>query len=203
MRNFALGFVVAALLFCAFPVYGAVSSLVGKEIDGEYSVVVNGVELQEKAIVVDGKSFTPNRAIGDAVGYDVSFQNEKIVFVKKVGLGMDSTSGFVRDLTAEESAKLAELNKLRNDRPFILKKIEELRTITTNIKEKIIPEYQAVVNSTSSWLRESYQKLIEKREAEYNQYMQELAELEEQLQQIDSRIQQLEEETKEYQNRTP
>jgi len=197
MRNFALGFVVAALLFCAFPVYGAVSSLVGKEIDGEYAVVVNGVELQEKAIVVDGKSFTPNRAIGDAVGYDVSFQNGKIFFTRRAGAELPVASNI------EQEEKIVELNKLNIKRNLLLERIQELRTMTTNIKEKIIPEYQAVVNSTSSWLRESYQKLIEKREAEYNQYMQELAELEDQLQQIESRIQQLEEETKEYQNRTP
>lgn len=53
-----------------------VTKVIGEVIDGSFSVKVNGVELSDQAIVVQGTSYLPVRAFGDAAGYDIKFNPE-------------------------------------------------------------------------------------------------------------------------------
>ena len=205
MRNFVIGFIIGALAFSAAPVYGALKSRIGEKIDNEYTVVVDGVELEQKAISVSGTSFTPNRALAEAVGYDVVFRDRKVIFTKKEGgqnVTLEENGNLPRDLTLEESQKLDELVRLQNERKLLVKEIEEINLSMKNIQENILPDLRNSVDSMpKDWVKEQIQREIAMYEAEYEKLQQKLAELEERLGYLDTRIPQLEEETEEY--RTP
>ncbi|MEK3787547.1 2,' 3'-cyclic nucleotide 2'-phosphodiesterase [Paenibacillus sp. FSL K6-1230] len=55
-----------------------INSLIGKAVDGEYNVRVNGSALSESAIVVDGKAHVPLRAVSDSLGADLVVNGKTI-----------------------------------------------------------------------------------------------------------------------------
>lgn len=85
VRKYLVGFVAGFLLASAFPAYGAVSSLVGKQVQAENTVIVNGKELDIKAVNIDGTTFAPNRAIAEALGLDINFVDGAVIFENKEG----------------------------------------------------------------------------------------------------------------------
>lgn len=53
-------------------------SLVGRAVQGTYPVVLNGNTLGQTAIVIDGTSYLPVRAVADALNLKVEFENNTI-----------------------------------------------------------------------------------------------------------------------------
>lgn len=74
MKKFILGFVAGALIFGAIGVFAA--SYVADVAD--FKVLVNGKEFisDPPALVVEGRTFLPLRAIGDALGVPVNWNEE-------------------------------------------------------------------------------------------------------------------------------
>lgn len=62
--------------------FGSSVSQIGKKIQTEYTVTIDGQKLKVPAIAVDGQSFAPVRAFGNAAGYEVSV-NGKDIFLNK------------------------------------------------------------------------------------------------------------------------
>lgn len=58
-------------------------NMIGKTIQGQFPVSVDGVTLTNPAIVVDGTSFLPVRQFGETVGYAVYFDTEGGVRLEK------------------------------------------------------------------------------------------------------------------------
>jgi len=86
MRKFVIGLLAGALLMFSTQAFGAeIKSLIGKKVQGEYTVYVDGKPLDVKAIGANGSTFTPNRALADAVGYNIKFVDQKVYFTKKAG----------------------------------------------------------------------------------------------------------------------
>jgi hypothetical protein len=84
MRKYLIGAFVGILLTLASSVYASdITSLIGKTVQGVFPVKVNGDTLAKTAIVIDGTSYLPVRAIGDAIGYDVSFNADLGIELKK------------------------------------------------------------------------------------------------------------------------
>jgi hypothetical protein len=84
MKNLVIGIIIGALLiFSGQAVAGSISK-VGKKVQAEYPITVDGKVLEAKALAIDGQTTTPNRALADAVGYDVAFVNKEVIFTKKV-----------------------------------------------------------------------------------------------------------------------
>jgi hypothetical protein len=79
MRKYVIGFLIGVLFASAYPVYGAVSSMIGKEVQVEYDVLVNGEKLPVKAVAIDGISYTPNRALSDALQAKIGFENNQVI----------------------------------------------------------------------------------------------------------------------------
>ena len=79
MKKFVSGLLIGFLL--AIPTYAIAeqTSMIGKTIESEYPVIIDGKELEVPAIVVDGRSFAPVRAIGEAMGLNVSFENQTVI----------------------------------------------------------------------------------------------------------------------------
>jgi Copper amine oxidase N-terminal domain. len=85
MRKYIIGALVGAALTFSATSYGAEISKIGKKVQGEYIVVVDGATLSQKAVGVDGSTYAPLRSIGEELGYDVTFVNKQVKFVKKEG----------------------------------------------------------------------------------------------------------------------
>ncbi|WP_339197904.1 hypothetical protein MKY95_07665 [Paenibacillus sp. FSL P4-0176] len=92
MKKYVAGFLAGALFTLAGAAFADdIQSLIGKKIQGEAVVELNGQAL-DTAIIVDGKSYAPVRVIGEAAGYDVSMQNKKIILDEKVSNTPTATS---------------------------------------------------------------------------------------------------------------
>lgn len=72
---FFLGVVVAS---SAGTVSAQVKSLIGQKVTGEYTVVVNGKELQDKGAVIYGKTNVPLRSLTEALGVDIQVSGKTI-----------------------------------------------------------------------------------------------------------------------------
>lgn len=85
MKKYLIGAIAGFLLSFSFTVYGEeIASLVGKEIQAEFPVKVDGELLKNKAIVVDGTSYLPIREFGEKLGYKVDFDPEEGVTLDKM-----------------------------------------------------------------------------------------------------------------------
>ncbi|WP_238650292.1 hypothetical protein [Paenibacillus piscarius] len=84
MKKIAAGVIAGAILMVGAQALGASSSLVGKAIQAEYTVKVYGKKLADPAIVIDGKSYAPVRAIGELAGFNVSVKGKTISLDDKV-----------------------------------------------------------------------------------------------------------------------
>lgn len=85
MKKLAAGFLAGAVLMVSTQAIGASVSLVGKKIEAEYTVKVYGKNLAVPAIVIDGKSYAPVRAIGELAGYKVTLSGKTISLDEKTG----------------------------------------------------------------------------------------------------------------------
>lgn len=78
MKKIAAGILAGAMLMVSAQALGAAVTLVGKKIQGEYTVKVYGKKLADAAVVIDGKSYVPVRAIGELAGYKVTVSGKTI-----------------------------------------------------------------------------------------------------------------------------
>ncbi|RUT48592.1 copper amine oxidase [Paenibacillus anaericanus] len=72
---FLLGVIVAS---SAGTVSAQVKSLIGQKVTGEYTVIVNGKELQDKGAVISGKTNVPLRSLTEALGVDIQVTGKTI-----------------------------------------------------------------------------------------------------------------------------
>lgn len=85
MKKVLLGVLVGIIL--SVPMYAAAEKLpaiIGKTVQGTTSILI-GVEYAADAIIIDGTSYAPVRAIAELVGMGVSFENGKIILTEKEG----------------------------------------------------------------------------------------------------------------------
>ncbi|MEK4142131.1 hypothetical protein NST48_14340 [Paenibacillus sp. FSL M7-0547] len=82
MKKIIVSFLAGALMMVSVQAFGSSVSQIGKKIQTEYTVTIDGKKLTVPAIAVDGQSFAPVRAFGNAAGYEVSV-NGKDIFLNK------------------------------------------------------------------------------------------------------------------------
>jgi hypothetical protein len=73
MRKYIIGCLIGFVLSIGVGAHAEVVNMIGQVIDGAFKVKVNGVELANQAIVVQGTSYLPVREFGEATGYNVGF----------------------------------------------------------------------------------------------------------------------------------
>lgn len=84
MKKFVMGLLVGAALSFSVSAYAEdIKSLIGKQVEGETPVVLSGKELPVKAVIIDGSSYAPVRAIGEAVGKVVDWKDGKVILNEK------------------------------------------------------------------------------------------------------------------------
>ncbi|PWV97432.1 hypothetical protein DFQ01_12176 [Paenibacillus cellulosilyticus] len=77
MRKYIIGFIIGIIAASAVPVYGAVSTLVGKKVEGEIPVSYNSKQIGN-GIIIDGRSYLPVRSVSDAVGLNLNVSKEGV-----------------------------------------------------------------------------------------------------------------------------
>lgn len=83
MKKFILGLIMGGLIMGASTVI-ADSGIIGKTIQGQYPVQVNGEYIKTQAIIVDGNSFLPVREISEMIGYEVFFDRESGIKLESI-----------------------------------------------------------------------------------------------------------------------
>lgn len=83
MRKYIIGALIGIMMAYSIPVAAEAVDMVGKAIEGVFAVQVDGKKLEKEALVVDGTTYLPVRAFGEALGYEVSFDPEMGVSMKK------------------------------------------------------------------------------------------------------------------------
>lgn len=77
MKKILITLLSAVFVFAISPVvFAEVESMIGKKVQGQFPVKVNGELLESQAIVIDGTSYLPVRAIGEALGKEIKFSSD-------------------------------------------------------------------------------------------------------------------------------
>lgn len=80
----SVGLIIAWIALSTISVFAETEEIVGKKIEGVFKVKVNGKTLEKEAIVVEGTSYLPVRAVAESLGLEVEFNpNEGINLSKK------------------------------------------------------------------------------------------------------------------------
>lgn len=77
MKKTVLAFVMGIALSISVTAFAEeVQSLIGRTIEGQFPVKVNGEQLSVQAIVIDGTSYLPVRAVGEALNLEIKFDSD-------------------------------------------------------------------------------------------------------------------------------
>lgn len=86
---------ISAVLLVVLAATGVIAAssdnLVGKAIQGVFPVTVNGTALSQQAIVIDGTSYLPVRAVADALNLNVSFENNTVILESSAGANQNGS----------------------------------------------------------------------------------------------------------------
>lgn len=157
MRKYIIGMVVGVALATAGSVYGAeITTLIGKQIEGEIPVKVDGVTIEKKAIFVDGTSYLPVRAIGDALNMEVKYDADLGVELtpkemKVVEQAVEPTESKTMSADDEENIKSSEYQIILAEN-----RINESQGLIVNIDAEILSEQVKLDAATKSDDRITY-----------------------------------------------
>lgn len=85
MKKFALGIIVGALLFGAMPAFAdTVSNLLGKKVEGVYTVQTEDGKKIADAAVINGSTYAPVRAVAEATGTTLTVEGKVITLSESV-----------------------------------------------------------------------------------------------------------------------
>lgn len=119
MRKYLIGVLCGLVLSFTGSVYAEeIKTMVGKVIDGEFPITVNSTVIEKKALVIEGVAYLPVRAMGEALGADISFDENLGVKVKTNETVTDTSS-----LEAEKLKLQEEIGQLKRE-----KRAEDLRS---------------------------------------------------------------------------
>ncbi|OMD31372.1 hypothetical protein [Paenibacillus odorifer] len=78
MKKFVSGVIVGVLLFAGASVFADSASLIGKKVQGLYTIEKSGKKVAD-AIIIDGSAYAPVRAVAEATGAGLSVEGKKII----------------------------------------------------------------------------------------------------------------------------
>lgn len=85
MRKILIGVFIGFALSFAVSAHAEIVNIIGKTVDGQFPVKINGQTIDNQAAVIEGTSYLPVRAIGDALNMDVSFNADLGIELKAKG----------------------------------------------------------------------------------------------------------------------
>ena len=126
MRKYVIGALIGATLTFGTQAFAEVSTMIGKAIQGSFPIKLDGKQLKDQAIVIDGTSYLPVRAIGDALNLDVSFNSDLGIELKKKGGTSVIVPPIPKEPTLKDIEQQIEVNKGQQE------KFEKFISITNN-----------------------------------------------------------------------
>ncbi|MNM07363.1 hypothetical protein D3C81_174050 [compost metagenome] len=120
MKKYIVGFLIGAVFTVSTSVFADdIQSLVGKTVQAESTVVVNGQTLN--TVVVEGKNYAPVRTIGEAAGYIVTVEGKKVI---------------MNTAEVKEKYRLEKLESLQKAISATEKEISDTNVLLTSKKEE-------------------------------------------------------------------
>lgn len=133
MKKYVAVFLAGALLMLSTQVIADTVSQIGKKVDSEAEVIVNG-EKVSNAIIIKGKSYVPGRDVAEALGAKVEWKGgEGVVITSETKPAEEDVSG-IDDI----------------DNSILLKKIE-------SVKQKIA-DYNKLIETFTSQMQSADDK---------------------------------------------
>lgn len=164
MKKIVAGFVAGVLFAIGATSFADGVSLVGKKIQSEVTVTAKGEQLPDKAIVVDGKSYAPVRAVAQAAGMEVEFGKGGIVLTETA---QEPAVNPVKETTPEQPTTGGQLPAdWENDRT-IKEAQEDIKLYQERIertKKSLSDPSSTLDEESAQTMIEDYQTLIERRE---------------------------------------
>ncbi|SET62204.1 hypothetical protein [Paenibacillus sp. NFR01] len=107
MKKFISGLIVGALLFSGVSAFADSSSLIGKKVQGLFSVEKAGVKVAD-AVVINGTAYAPVRAVAAATGATLSIEGKKIIVGAEV-----LSNGLYDELIVQRTAIESKINEAK------------------------------------------------------------------------------------------
>lgn len=169
------GAVIGALVATAGSAFAdQVKSMIGKKVTGEYTVIVDGKELEDKGAVIEGRTNVPVRGMAKALGVDFKVEGKKIIVMTEDGAESTTPSSSIssgnkyfgqpksslennKDIIENRILKptiegrhkiLAEVQLLKES----LEKYPEIDDSSLIAKEKQLKEYDAIIEENTKEL---------------------------------------------------
>lgn len=169
MRKYIIGAIFGIILTLSVSTYAeeietGVKRMDGKVVSGSFPVSVNGEKLKESAIIIDNKGYLPTREFAEALGAEVTFDQD-------AGISISSRRSQARDrlipVENEEETRRRTLVKLTRQ---IESYKANIRTVEVNIitLEKSRPEKVDEINMLKAGLEKFRSELadLERQKAE-------------------------------------
>lgn len=169
----------------------AVSSMIGKKVTGEYTVIVNGTALSDKGAIIDSKANVPVRGIADALGANVAVSGKTITITQNKTEDVRSATQGTSTEPTKEDAIIVDIPEVKEtDNEYMGRSkadLEGVRDVLINRileptkagKEKLLKELEAAKKVENS---DAFVATIEKEIAAYDidiaKYTAELAKVE-------------------------
>ncbi|GAV11278.1 hypothetical protein [Paenibacillus sp. NAIST15-1] len=171
-----VGAVVGSLLTVSASVFADnIQTLLGKKVDKEYTVKINGKSISDKAIAVDGKAHLPVRSISDALGANVdSVNNGVISLTTKENETVNETQPNDNNTGAYANTSKKDLERLKTE------KSTQLKFITDERDELIKRVEQAKKDGSTSFVEEN-EKIVKDNNQRIEKLQKEIADIESEI----------------------
>lgn len=127
MKKIMIGFIAGAVFMMSAQAFGSGISFVGKKVDGQTPVTLNGEKIGE-AIIIGGKSFAPVRELTNEFGGKVDSANSGgIALSSSVDneQTVDNNTAQIAELQNKISAKQADIELMNQKLSDLQKKIDD------------------------------------------------------------------------------
>lgn len=164
MRKYLIGFVVGLLVFVGTTALADEISNVGKKIEVEVPVVLNGEELLVKAVAFEGTSYLPVRAVAESLGLEVDYK-DGVIYLE---------GGSVQNV-AEEVKRILRIEEIE-------KEIAQYEEAIKNLKDQI--EMTREMYSGSDYWEEVAENQIETTNKIIENHRQKIEKLQQELREL-------------------
>ena len=163
MKKIFIGAIAGALLLTSVSAFADSASLVGKKVQGLFTVEQNGKKVAD-AVIIDGVAYAPVRAVSEAAGVELKVEGKKIIMSES----LEPTSTPAPTSIPITSSPTASPEKQKENKIISLK--SQLNTLAAKIG---IAEIQLKDDPTNESLK---QKIVDLK-AQYAEMEAQLAEL--------------------------
>lgn len=177
MRKYLIGFLAGILIAISGVAAADTVSMIGKKIQSEAIVTLDGEEIGT-ALIVDGTSYPPLRTVAEAVGVGVGWEKG----VVKLETQTESRSASYWE------GQLEVLNNFLNATNNEISRVEKKITTSNEIIENWEFKYNNIAEGTSDKMKESYSSTIADLKQSHKQLEDQLSDYQERASEIEQEI---------------